>query len=251
MRFTILLGLLAVVIVALGVSAPTELRPTIVRADGSQCLNTLIPVVIGFDALGNPIFGSAFCPRAPSVAAVNVVCSSQSALVMATAIDMFGDLAADGTAVGFSVSPGNITSSALTVGGVASAVFTPAPGMTGLATLTTTVNGGPSQYFTINCGPGGGPASFLTMTIPQGSDTCGSQVYVLVTPTDVFGAPRPSAVFFAASDGSITPAATPVAGIAYGVFTATPLIAETVQITVSAPGANTLQASLPVTCFTS
>ncbi len=179
----------------------------------------------------------------------SVVCGSHSATVTVTITDQFGNPVSDGTPVAFSVQPGSITPGATTVNGSASVVYTPGPNMTGQASMTVLVNGVFFQGLPIDCGPTGGPPAQLSIRIPQSSVSCGSQAYVMVTATDLFGNPVAdgNTINFASAGGTIIPANATDAGSALSEFTATPLSSGVGRI-VASFGDVTATAVLPVTC---
>ncbi len=180
-------------------------------------------------------------------------CTSTQAFVRVFVSDGFGNPVGDGTLVSFTSSPGTITPSATTVGGIATVVWTPTPGISGSATVTATVGSfGLQSSFVISCGANGGPASQIALFIPQSSVTCGSQAYVFVTGKDIFGnaAATGSVVSFSTDNGTIIPVATLTLGSGLSEFTAMTKITGTAHIAATAGGLAAL-INLPITCAVS
>jgi hypothetical protein len=180
---------------------------------------------------------------------INVSCTSTQALITAFVSDSFGNPALDGTPIAFAATPGSIIQPGFTVGGIATAAWTPTPGVTGSAVITVTVNNSLSQSFTVNCGPNGGAAARVNLFIPQSSVTCGSQAYIFASATDIFGNPAggDSLITFSTNTGSVIPAAKFSFGSALSEFTATPGQPAFAQIVANSGGVLS-QISLPVTC---
>ncbi|HEY7268585.1 MAG TPA: hypothetical protein VH951_02040 [Dehalococcoidia bacterium] len=223
---------------ATAVVPTTDLGFTTVTASaGAAAASGLVPVGCGAGTFsGGPI-------------SVSVSCTSTQALVTAFVTDAFGNPVIDGTPISFASSPGSISQPGFTIGGMATAAWTPDASVAGSATITVTVNNTLVQTFVINCGPNGGPAAHMSMRIPQSSVSCGSQAYIFTTATDVFGnqSGGDSLVAFSATGGTVIPAAKFSFGSALSEFTATPGQPGLGQITASSGGVvSTI--SLPITC---
>ena len=224
--------------VATAVVPTTDLGATVVTAmAGGATAQGVLPVGCGAGTFaGGPI-------------SISVSCTSTQALITAFVTDGFGNPALDGTPISFASFPGSISQPGFTVGGMATAAWTPDASVSGSATITVTVNNTLSQSFNINCGPNGGPAARMSLRIPQSSVSCGSQAYIFATATDVFGnqAGGDSLIAFSATGGSVIPAAKFSFGSALSEFTATPGQAGLGQITANSGGVVSA-ISLPITC---